>query len=33
VEALIYNEFVFTNKAYARGVSAIQLKWLEDLFT
>lgn len=32
VEALIYNEFVFTNKAYARGVSAIQLKWLEDLF-
>jgi ATP-dependent RNA helicase DHR2 len=32
-EALIYNEFVFTNKAYARGVSAIQLKWLEDLFT
>jgi ATP-dependent RNA helicase DHR2 len=33
VEALLYNEFVFTNKAYARGVSAIQLKWLEDLFT
>lgn len=33
VEALVYNEFVFTNKAYARGVSAIQLKWLEDLFT
>ena len=33
VEALVYNEFVFTNKAYARGASAIQLKWLEDLFT
>lgn len=33
VEALVYNEFVYTNKAYARGVSAIQLKWLEDLFT
>ncbi|SMR63660.1 unnamed protein product [Zymoseptoria tritici ST99CH_3D1] len=32
VEAIMYNEFVFTNKAYARGVSAIQLKWLEDIF-
>ncbi|KAF2169657.1 hypothetical protein M409DRAFT_64720 [Zasmidium cellare ATCC 36951] len=32
VEAVIYNEFVFTTKAYARGVSAIQLKWLEDVW-
>jgi len=32
VEAILYNEFVFTNKAYARGVSAIQLRWLDDMF-
>jgi ATP-dependent RNA helicase DHR2 len=32
VEAVMYNEFVFTNKAYARGVSAIQLRWLEEIF-
>jgi len=31
VEAILYNEFVYTNKAYARGVSAIQLRWLEDV--
>lgn len=31
VEAIMYNEFVFTNKAYARGVSAVQVKWLEDV--
>lgn len=31
LEAIMYNEFVYTNKAYARGVSAIQLKWLEDM--
>ena len=31
VEAVMYNEFVYTNKAYARGVSAIQLNWLEDV--
>ena len=33
VEAILYNEFVFTNKAYARGVSVIQLRWLEELMT
>ncbi|EME39966.1 hypothetical protein DOTSEDRAFT_178845 [Dothistroma septosporum NZE10] len=32
VEAIMYNEFVFTNKAYARGASAIHLKWLEELY-
>ncbi|KAK4612256.1 putative ATP-dependent RNA helicase prh1 [Fulvia fulva] len=32
VEAIMYNEFVFTNKAYARGVSAVQLRWLEELY-
>lgn len=31
VEAIVYNEFVYTNKAYARGVSAIQLRWFEDV--
>ncbi|KAF1351862.1 putative ATP-dependent RNA helicase [Delphinella strobiligena] len=32
VEAILYNEFVFTNKSYARGVSAIQLNWLDEVF-
>lgn len=32
-EAILYNEFVFTNKAYARGVSTIQLRWVEEMFT
>ena len=31
-EAIMYNEFVYTNKAYARGVSAIQARWLGDIF-
>ncbi|KAF2716617.1 P-loop containing nucleoside triphosphate hydrolase protein [Polychaeton citri CBS 116435] len=31
LEAILYNEFVFTNKAYARGVSAIQVRWLEEV--
>lgn len=28
VEAIMYNEFVFTNRSYARGVSAVQLDWI-----
>ncbi|KAK5114289.1 hypothetical protein LTR62_002540 [Meristemomyces frigidus] len=32
VEGILYQEFVFTNRAYARNVSAIQLGWLEELF-
>ena len=32
LEAIMYNEFVYTNKAYARGVSAIQMKWISELF-
>ncbi|KAK5132866.1 hypothetical protein LTR08_008582 [Meristemomyces frigidus] len=32
VEAIMYNEFLFTNKAYARGVSAVKLRWLEDVW-
>ena len=31
VEAIMYNEFVYTSKAYARGVSAIQLRWLAEV--
>lgn len=30
VEAILFNEFVFTNKAYARGVSAVDQEWLGD---
>ena len=30
VEAIMYNEFVFTNKSYARGVSAIQMDWIAE---
>ena len=28
VEAIMYNEFVFTTKSYARGVSAVQMDWV-----
>lgn len=30
VEAIMYNEFVFTAKTYARGVSAVQMNWIGD---
>ena len=30
-EAILYNEFVFTNKAYARGVSAVQMNWVDEV--
>ncbi|KAJ9609210.1 Salivary acidic proline-rich phosphoprotein 1/2 [Cladophialophora chaetospira] len=31
-EGIMYNEFVYTGtKAYARGVSAIELRWLEEI--
>lgn len=32
VEAIMYNEYVFTSKTYARGVSAVQLDWVEEAF-
>jgi ATP-dependent RNA helicase DHR2 len=32
VELIMYNEFVYTSKAYARGVSVVQTKWLEELY-
>ncbi|KAL6234162.1 hypothetical protein BDW75DRAFT_172766 [Aspergillus navahoensis] len=30
VEAILYNEFVFTNRSYARGVSAVQMNWVGE---
>ncbi|KAG8532735.1 uncharacterized protein KY384_002612 [Bacidia gigantensis] len=33
VECIMYNEFVFTNKAYARGVSAVQMDWVGEVFS
>ncbi|KAL9589182.1 MAG: hypothetical protein Q9203_002032 [Teloschistes exilis] len=31
VEAIMYNEFVFTNRSYARGVSAVQWDWIGEV--
>lgn len=31
VEAIVFNEFVFTGKAWARGVSAAQLDWVTEV--
>ncbi|KAH7378753.1 pre-mRNA-splicing factor ATP-dependent RNA helicase PRP16 [Pyrenochaeta sp. MPI-SDFR-AT-0127] len=31
VEAIVFNEFVFTGKAWARGVSAVQLDWVSQV--
>ncbi|KMU72810.1 pre-mRNA-splicing factor ATP-dependent RNA helicase prp16 [Coccidioides immitis RMSCC 3703] len=30
VEAIMYNEYVFTNRSYARGVSAVQMNWIGE---
>ena len=30
VEAILYNEFVFTQRTYARGVSAVQMNWVGE---
>ena len=32
VECLMYNEYVFTNRAYARGGSAVQMDWVGELW-
>ena len=32
VEAIMFNEFVYTKKSYARGVSAVQLDWVGERF-
>ncbi|KAF1938053.1 pre-mRNA-splicing factor ATP-dependent RNA helicase PRP16 [Clathrospora elynae] len=31
VEAIVFNEFVFTGKAWARGVSVVQLDWVTEV--
>jgi ATP-dependent RNA helicase DHR2 len=31
VEAIVFNEFVYTGKAWARGVSAVQLDWISSV--
>ncbi|KAL5116791.1 Salivary acidic proline-rich phosphoprotein 1/2 [Pleosporales sp. CAS-2024a] len=31
LEAIVFNEFVFTGKAWARGVSAVQLDWVSEV--
>jgi ATP-dependent RNA helicase DHR2 len=31
VEAIVFSEFVFTGRAWARGVSAVQLDWVESV--
>ncbi|KAK5126375.1 hypothetical protein LTR85_010611 [Meristemomyces frigidus] len=31
LEAILYNEFVYTSKAYGRNVSAVQLRWFEEV--
>ena len=33
LEAIMYNEYVYTTKAFARGVSAVQVRWLEEIFS
>ncbi|KAI9823621.1 MAG: putative ATP-dependent RNA helicase dhr2 [Thelocarpon impressellum] len=30
VEAIMYDDYVFTNKSYAKGVSAVQMDWIGD---
>jgi ATP-dependent RNA helicase DHR2 len=30
-EAIVFSEFLFTNKSYAKKVSAVQMNWVEDV--
>ncbi|KAF2444214.1 P-loop containing nucleoside triphosphate hydrolase protein, partial [Karstenula rhodostoma CBS 690.94] len=30
-EAIVFSEFLFTNKSYAKKVSAVQMNWIEDI--
>ena len=32
VEAIMFNEFVFTSRSYAKSVSAVQLNWIAEAF-
>jgi ATP-dependent RNA helicase DHR2 len=31
VEAIVFTEFVFTNKSYARGCSAVRATWIDEV--
>jgi ATP-dependent RNA helicase DHR2 len=31
VEAIVFSEFVFTTKPYARGVSAVRVGWIDEV--
>ena len=31
VEAIVFSEFVFTSKSYARNVSAVRLGWIDEV--
>lgn len=31
VEAILYTEFIFTQRSYARGVSGVQMDWIEEV--
>jgi ATP-dependent RNA helicase DHR2 len=33
VEAIVFSEFVYTNKSYARNVSVVRLGWIEEAFS
>lgn len=30
-EAIVFSEFLYTNKAYAKKVSAVQMNWVEEV--
>jgi ATP-dependent RNA helicase DHR2 len=30
IEAIVFTEYVFTNKSYGRNVSAVRLRWIEE---
>jgi len=30
-EAIVFSEFLYTNKAYAKKVSTVQMNWVEDV--
>jgi len=31
VEAIVFSEFVFTSRSYARGVSAVRMDWVGEV--
>jgi ATP-dependent RNA helicase DHR2 len=33
VEAILFTEFVFTNKSYGRNVSVVQLSWIQEVLS